>query len=336
MAATLAVGMAGAVGRGASEGTLLSNATPVPGTKGRAGPFFWVGVKAIVSLPIPIGSGRPLRINAESGETVHLPAIPAQYANSLLRNSFRLSPDGKRLLWGQQGGGMFRWIEGDMEAGTYFARPYQPYDPVRRPSAEWLPDGSAWMELSSSGARYALQVNTPLAPAHARKTVWWPNRRVIDGLTDPAHVLRLTPDRRAVVMVRQPMSYWGGEMAEIDLRTGRTKKATVPLPGNMGALGVALSPDGTRLAMTLWSHEPSSGYRLLGPLLNGFGIRDQRTASLRVVEADGKSGADVGTLFWTADRSRWRRGGLWHLKWTPDSRRISFAYRDQIYTVPAH
>jgi hypothetical protein len=308
---------------------------PVPGTKGRAGPFFWAGDKTLVSLPMPVSLGRPLRIDVESGLTDALPAIPPQYANSILRNSFRLSHDGKRLLWGQQGGGRFRWIHGEIGTGAFTAGPYQPYDPVRRPSADWLPDSSGWVELAPLGSQYTVRHHSFTVSSAQNPRMTYPFTRFVDRISDPASILRLTADRRAVVMIRQPMSYWGGEMAEIDVRTGKTRKAAVSVPANMGAMGVSLSPDGTRLAMTLYSHDQSSGYRLLGPLLSGFGIRDQRTAFLRVIEADGKSGADLGTLYWTADRSRWRRGGPWHLKWTSNSRRLSFSYRNQIYTIPA-
>ncbi len=319
-----ALGLSAAYTRAGSEGTLIPAATPVPGTKGRTGQFFWIDDRKLITLQNNSGTYRPFEVNADSGEATALPSIPTPYTQTELRGSWRLSPDGSRLLWGQQDGPRFRWITHHLKTGRSFPQKYQPFDPYRRPTAAWVGSDNEWAEITSQGSYYVAEVHPLNAVA-----------RPLTGISDPVQILHSDSPRKVTVAIRRPMTYWRGEIAQLDLHTGKVKKRTIPIPPHMAAMGLGLSPDSTRLALTLWSQEPSSGFRLLGPLLTGFGIRDQRLGSLQVIDANDTAPREVGTVQWTGDRRRGRRGGPWLLKWTPDSRRISFAYRDQIYTIPA-
>lgn len=330
-----AIAMSGSASRYGAQGTLIPSAAPLPGTKGHAGPYFWADDRRIVSLKRTSSGYRPHAIDTRTGSVTTLPPIPHQYTQSELRNSWRLSPDGKRLLWAQQNGPAYRWILGEIDSGLYSPQPSQPFDPFRRATADWFPDGRAWIELASRGGRYEFRTNSVsekvVHPFASARSMW----RKVDTISDTMTILQVDSHRKVTAMIRQPMTYWRGELARIDLRTGGVDKTTASIPPNMGALGAAVSPDQDSLALTLWSYEPSSGFRLLGPILSSFGIRDQRTGTLRVIGANGGEPRDAGTIYWSADRRGWRRTGPWQLKWTPDSQRLSFAYADQIYTIRA-
>ena len=319
-----AFGLSAAYTRAGSEGTLLPAATPIPGTKGRAGQFFWIDNRRLITLQPKSGAYRPFEVDTDSGDAKPIPAIQSQYTQTELRNSWRLSPDGSRLLWGQQDGPRFRWIIHHLPTGRTFPQRYQPFDPYKRPTAAWVGADNDWAEITAHGPIYIAELHPQIYMA-----------RPLTGLSDPVQILHSDSPSRVTVAIRRPMSYWRGEMAQLDLLTGKVKKRTIPIPQRMAAMGLGLSPDATRLALTLWSQEPSSGFRLLGPLLSGFGIRDQRLGSLQVIDASDPAPREVGTVQWSGDRRRGRRAGPWLLKWTPDSRRISFAFRDQLYTIPA-
>src|SRR5205807_2503046 len=128
VAATAAISTSAAYSRNRANGTLLSRATAVPGTKGRSGPYFWMTPRQLLTLQYAAGTYCPLKIDTESGAVTPLPPIPAQYATPEVRGSWRLSPDGTHLLWAQRNGMSFRWVSGDLRRATYLAEPYNSFD----------------------------------------------------------------------------------------------------------------------------------------------------------------------------------------------------------------
>lgn len=326
-ALTAALSASAAFSRG--SGSLVANATPVPGTKGRAASYFWVNHGSVITLPNPSnGILRPMRIDPRSGAVTPLPPIAPALTQGMVRGSYRASANGERLLWARQTGPTYHWVIQHLDSGKTFTHNAHPFDPFRRPSAEFHPDGRSWVELRPVNGHYYSVVNDPLSGFAAKA------KRLV-GLTDPAQILSVSAEGGVTAMIRQPMSYWQGEMARIDVGTGEVTKTKAPIPPEMGAMGIAVSPETTRMALMLWNREPSSGFRLLGPLLSELGIRDQRIGSLRVIDPSGTNLGDLGTMQWMADRRRWRRGGAMQLKWTPDGKRLSFIHQDQLYTIPA-
>ena len=321
-----ALGASAAFTRAAHNG-LLSAATEIPGTKGRTGSYFWASDQEIVVLRGSSTAGyRPERIHVQTGNVRYLPSIPPALTQGELRGSWRLASDGRRVLWGQQNGAAYQWNIGDIETGGYFSQPSLPFDPYRRPTADWLPGSDGYVELLSIAGGYLAVINGYDGPARNR-------RRALSVISDPAQIAAVTPRGEIIATIRQPRHYWHGELTRIDIKGGRVEKLNAPVPPRMGSMGVAVAPDGERMALSLWNREPSSGFRLLGPLLSELGVRDQRSGFLRVADFEGNGAVDLGTLSWVTEPGRWRRQGPSQLRWAPDGDRISFFYRDRIYAI---
>jgi len=232
-----------------------------------------------------------------------------------------LSPDGKWLLWlnsaiGQKG----RWIGATLDGQS------EEWEKGQDPTSEapfldsqplWLQNGKQWIELVSRYANHTYSVTQAnLHGIHQASVV---KRFRVNGLADglPAGVTNdgrlmiyhpAEPRVRSIEQACFSLVRLGGETATV-------QALTVPIPESTSANDVLLSPQGDRLAWVL--DRGATGSRLYQLFASKADGTDQRLV-----------GAAPGVS--VSNRFSWPRS----IRWLPNGKRVSFVFRDALWSVP--
>lgn len=239
--------------------------------------------------------------------------------------SRHISPDGRWLLT----------LAGMRNGPSHFlltrmddARQVRGVAPLGRVAAQyaWLPDSSGWVEAALlRGGAVAHQFSVEIG----RLVRSWN----LAGLTSDWRTVGITPDLRLIVA--DPPYGPEATLYSCDLRSSSptaVKLGVVRGPGG-GLRAACLSPDGRRIVWT-WAAPERPQEGPLDSLLARIGIRPSAPGpAVSVSQADGSPMRVLGRL-------TYRRGDAGippdvQPTWTPDSRRVMFAWGNALYETRA-
>lgn len=301
----------------ASEPGLLDHATRLASTGSWVagyGGYYWesdrsvlsfrpagIGVNA-VSVDITTGAESP-RLTLSNDFIGSKAEIPAQW---------RLSPDGKYLVWRIDNVGVPRWVVSDLAGRRVktWKQSYGSYSPL------WLAGNRRWME-HTNGNRGLVPIIHSLDGPDVRCA----------PITGPfSWPLGVTPDARVVTFEWHPEKYqivW----YEYPLapKPAPATSRSVVMPKSADALIEAeLSPTGDRIACLVHYTYLSPIERLMVQFLRQT-IKPHQKLGLWILHRDGSH-----TRFLGAEES----SSASSLLWTPDGKRLSLYDHDALYSVP--
>lgn len=298
--------------------SLLYRATPVVDTQRwlqQYGGYFWESDRSILSFrSAGRGGVQAFRVNVATGSSRPLMTLNRTLRGSASATSlWRLSPDGKWLIWQNLQAPRARWTASTLDGLQRVTWPIS--NPTGGPL--WLADNRRWVEFVSH-RQAGVQ---PLLHSLDGKTVRgtpitgpfnWPM-----GVNAQERVISLDFRQGAALTI----SEYGLMQGAVPAR-----RFTAKLPNGMLSESEAeLSPQGDRLAYILRTANVSPLQRLLAWLLPPADSRATYRDTLWVSRADGsemrKLGEEAGST-------------VSGLMWMPNGRRISFFCQDRLYTLP--
>lgn len=239
-------------------------------------------------------------------EIVHLPPNSA------------LSPDGQWLLWpgGRQG-----WITATLDGSRQVLGPkwVQAY-------ALWMPDSRRWVELQQVYRNDAYKFT--YAVIHSLDHPQGVRKVRISSLAD-GMVAGISRSSQVVVHTddRQQEASSHADFAEIglDSKAASARKYRIRLPHEARLWEVVMSPQGDRLAWLLSRNRESKGL----PDMYSLWVSDLKGGHMREI-GHVEAQSEKTTSSPTGDRTHAPQT----VRWTPGGKRLSFLYKDALYTVP--
>ncbi len=302
--------------------------------------YWWLSDHEILFLSIQrasenLGDYTAVRYDTRTGIQTDLTALEQTlfaHRCNMHTSAWQVSPDGKYLLWNgsdtiagtdpatQQPALLLkeRWYVTSLDGKQTQTWPRVTSD---HPCAFWLSDSHQWVEwhdhYSNNGAQLRMEIHTIGKDAVTfLNSALDPRSYMPIGLTGPENGLCVSPrvGDGDVTLVRWAMT--PGFVSH--------SGTFLPTPGKTGPIEAIVSPQGDRIA---WKFGATPGPRFLS------GTRFMRhlhpsEAGLYVSRSDGSDMRLLGAFHTPPDE-------LIHLRWTPDGRRLSFACRGSLYTVPA-
>jgi len=317
-------------------------------------PYVWLSDHELIRFPVDTkqdGQGNSMTImRAEQLDTKTGLRTPLTDLSRRLRaqrdyaSLFRLSPDGKWLVYAANNSdddyprshfyvsevGGPREREWPLEDAASNGMPSMP------PGAVWLPDSRRWLELAPDetgllGVRmHSLDVDSPkalpvTAPARLRS------------------LLGVTPDYRLIATdfyVSPGSAARSVDLYEVGLYPNPTppRRHTLRAPPNAQILDIALSPRGDRLAWAFYFSRVPTGMQWLARFIPSLRkrLRPRVGAGLWVSRLDGSEMREIGYQEIDPNVPAPLRLAPAEIHWTPDGRRLSFVYKNALYTVPVN
>lgn len=317
--------------------SLLKQAAYVPGSNGLA--CLWASdQELLVFVKDTKKAARALSLNPMTGVQTPLTALTDTFpgVKQKVLGSWNLSPDGKWVaatanafdgsgwpgptqeITSVDGQHQFSW------AALEYTNNGTP--PKAQARLVWLPDSRRWLKSESTGE---VRMNSLDAP----------DRGGIP-LALPAGIYALigvTPDYRLIASdtlgnVSKPITLY-----EIGLYPNPTpgRKFTVMMPDGAEIRDIALSPQGDRLAWSLFSKRVPPMRAFLAKLLPSL-VKNATPSygiSLWTSRTDGKELRELG--FQEVKPNDPALPEPVDLRWTPDGKRLSFRYKEALYVMSA-
>jgi hypothetical protein len=251
------------------------------------------------------------------------------------------SPDGKYLLWSEQGevGGNYGFAVAD--GSHYFAQ-------KDMNATLWMPDSRHWLEFKANEDENSFEaiLHNMEAP-HEKRTLAIEQGESIRKRDFYGCVV--TPDNR---LLAHGYSFYNGNDNTITVEEYAVGNTIKPVRFHLLKLprGTTLSnektdvkesPQGRQVALRLESQRVPSLVALLGRYLPFFKTEPRKCVELWVCDLDGKNLRLVG---YVVEQPAAKHVPLQaytpapsivqDLAWTPDGRKISFTNEGRIYTIP--
>ncbi|HLV79905.1 MAG TPA: hypothetical protein VKT32_06460 [Chthonomonadaceae bacterium] len=236
-----------------------------------------------------------------------------------------LSPDKRWLLWSSLGtlSGP-RWVAATLSGAEQ--RQWKPdSDPASQVAglpghALWMRDSRMWVELVYRYANrnytitranvYELDDSSPIR----KIAVQGLEDGLLAGLTGDNEILMYYPPD-PIGRHETPITEAHFSLVPLTSATVTARDLTITIPTSMDIASVLLSPQGDRLA---W-------------ILQRGGL-DSPVYTLYVSDGEGKGMRAIGSAPYVQVGKRYSWPG--DLRWLPDGKRVSFVYRNALYTVP--
>ncbi len=303
------------------ERPLLDRATPVVTETERwiqeYGGYFWISNREILSFrQVGRGNVQAYRVDIATGGARPLLALNRSLRGTVTDTAqWRLSPDGKWLVWPNLRTSIPRWVASSLDDSRTITWPVL----GNRPSGPlWLPGNNRWVEFAFVGYNGAqpwihnLDGTTERGPL-INGAFRWPM-----GITATARVVSLEMDSNEALQ---------GDTYSLVSSSAPPQTFTISLPrGTQSTVEAELSPQGDRLAYLLRSERQSAIQRFLHTLIPGVDAPTINQYSLWVSRLDGSGAHRIG------DEEGPTVTGL---LWTPDGKRLSFFCNNNLYTIPA-
>ena len=329
--------------------SLLARATRVTGERSWPARYFWLNDRDILTFKSPNATTfDAFRLDTKTGNELPLPELTKTFDSRRPDEEMRLSPDRQWLLW--QGRDRFG-ASFDVRASSISGQTVQ----LQCSPREWT-----WLGDSHTLTKFCPESRLLMPRFNKPGRLEFPFVH-LDGRSDPQCVIDSVPEviigpnlniatlggSRIVGLIngkRLLAANWAVDMKnaylfDIDLAIPKkSNRYTVSVPGTGLTHGLVISPDGKRLT---WIR---THYGFDSPFLAYLRQRAPWLVSspvprvvVSVSDLRGKSWTEVGSV--TLQRldltPQERRQMTDYVQWTPDSKRLSFLYKNCLYTVPA-
>jgi len=310
---------------------LLDHSTGVPIVKD-VGWYDWLSKTEMLAITSGSLRGMIFRIDTRTGLVselnAHLSGLSVVYAFT----TDGLSPN-KRWLHCKGAVGRVNTHEFFTLTGAhrnYVDGPYSK-DEIGEFEGAWGPDSRTWVYLHQEDASLRFGELTVEGPKRRREY------RVNAGTE--FHQPRIESVlRNGHVLVREGESRLNPQQTfrlfEYDLRGEKlVNKYAIALPFTVGVYGSALSPPGNRIAFLLETIDPPVG---LSVWLNRLTRKPSGPVmSLWIANLDGSHLRLLGSEALRVDRINGEEAEIGCLRWLSDGKRLSFIFRDKLWTIPA-
>lgn len=197
-------------------------------------------------------------------------------------------------------------------------------------TSAWSFDSRAWMSLNRYGGFLWFREFTVEGPKSNRQFS-------IKASSESSELGMVRELQNRHVLVQElrvsPIPARSFRLIEYDLNNRRLfaiHSITLPFTAEIGAS--ALSPAGDQVAFVLTNRTVASGpIALIYSLLRRT---PDPVMSLWVARLDGTGLRSLGSETLRPDRVTGTEYGLWGLKWLPGGKRVSFSFRDSLWTAP--
>ena len=320
--------------------SLLAHASRIPGTE-NSWNYLWKSPNELIFFPFQgaitasPGLTEISLCNLQTGKHTPLPTLTKQFVPNLNKFpvEYSLSPDGKWILFAQQGQFTATTLDGTKQrhwatkgliTGT--------------PSIVWLPNSHQWVEWTfyniATNPRWIQHVSKPILhnlDASQEKGI---------PLTIPSPKGTFLGKLNTGSALSTDFGHWGNWDKQIALLTFDLKssnvpvqKRVIPIPRGNRVWDMQLSPKGDHLlwAMDHESESPIARLRGVLHLRQRQQSQSHRYMSLWVSSWDGSNLHELGQY---EDQANALEVPNW-FHWTPDGKSISFSYQGSLWTVPA-
>jgi len=294
--------------------------------------YAWLSESTIAYQRGPAFYRRELRTGHESLVKGFPILSQAEYFGG--RERVRFSPDGRWLLWNNNGNLSARMVDGskrlrwlgENHPSLMEAVPDQPL---------WMPDSRRWVFpiTKVSGRRFnlaALLMGSTDQPARI-------DRADLQGTdVDTWSIVGVRQDRLLLELITNPHPHPppvnSVELAEVGFGPKRTplRRFTVRLPFTANVQQVEASPRSDRLIWLLRYEEIPVFQRLLRRLYPSYQVSSRNLLGLWISRLDGSQMREIGHIVtgypYTDDEPQL-------FEWMPDDEHMSFVYRQKLYTV---
>jgi Tol biopolymer transport system component len=281
------------------------------------GGYFWVSDRAVLSFRPRDNGVQAVQVDLPTGRETPIPALSEdfQQANASLVSVWRLSPDGRWLVWRYDDNAHAPfWIVSDLEGKRVKRWKLQPSSSMPL----WLPDHRRWVETINSPNDVGLQpvVHSLDGPDVKSATITGPFTWAL-GVTPDGRILTLEwrQNRGSISWYEYSLSSHHVPPVTHSLSTPRTAD---------GILEAELSPDGDRIACFAHYLYLTPLEKLLRRVLPAQ-IHPHEKMGLWILKRDGSGMRLVGS-----EDGATASG----LLWTPDGKHVSFYDNNILYAVP--
>jgi hypothetical protein len=282
---------------------------------------------------------RFFRRNLVTRVDTELPLLAKEF-NQTPGTELQLSPDRKRLLWcspyyEDADGGEYDYILVASLDGS--ALHEWPLGVVSFANYDWMPDSQRWFVLraDTTSKIYRSLITYAVQAPYRKQTI-----QLVQPMQAPyqgwAYV---TPTQHLILLDEGDFSTSPStnvHISDTDLESSgaKTCQFTIHLPPNtVGVDGAEISPQGDRIAWLLDCEHVSWFSALLHRLHASFQVTTQPTEEIWVSHLDGSQMHEIGHI---PARPREQYGvEIEGLHWLPDGKKLSFLYKDALWTVPA-
>jgi hypothetical protein len=196
----------------------------------------------------------------------------------------------------------------------------------------WRADSKAVVELvdAPNSDRLQLAILTDVQDVHQRKTVRFPTNTLLGAQADR---FVFGPDQ---TLTAAPIFYNPKLPAAIlvDLKTGAEKPIYVHFPESVtwAERTENLSPEGKHIAWEVAYTQYDQPGAFLHRYIPAIPVKKHRYQAIWISRTDGGSPVEIGRVAVAPDEEEIEN---LNVKWLPGSRRISFLYGDNLWTIPA-
>jgi hypothetical protein len=253
---------------------------------------------------------------------------------------FSVSPDGKWFLWRTTKVGRApSWNVCEVEGRRYAeSKPVESELPqLRFWTGAWMPDSRRWVELAGDTKKPFLVIKgvnsgekDQFIPVH-----WIPSgpMRTVDLLPN---VLGVTRGGHVIATAALPSSATSVELFDFaPVANGSAKKISIMLPPEVLSVDeIILSPGGDRIAWRLQCIRASRFGAWLQKLFHVKNPGFRNTVELWISKSDGSGMQEIGHTEAVPNAQYLDSRHPHSIRWTPDSKKLSYLYMNRLYTVP--
>ena len=192
----------------------------------------------------------------------------------------------------------------------------------------WGLDGRTWVYLHREDEYFRIGEFRFDGPKYRREH----RMKGRDELIMP-RIERMLINGNVLVRDQSINSFEAFRLFEVDV-CGRqpVKMHVVPLPFTAEVGDSAVSPTGDRIAFLLSTQHPPTGSTAIVSRFTHS--RTGPTVSLCVSRLDGTRPRSLGSEELRVDRENGPEAEIGQLRWLPDGKRLSFVFRDTLWTIP--
>jgi hypothetical protein len=322
--------------------SLIDRSTRIAGFSRRGRSYAWQSDRAIIGFQWD-AAGDELPVSVDTRTGVMMPVIKAanpKFADII--SGCLVSPDGKRLLWyGYSTNIKEPWRILNLASGELFT-PMQKLPKFAMYGgddfAAWLPDSRHWAALVPDGSGadiFISSAETRTGAPGITIRVPLPNSPLSNASFANWYSYRLAgiaPNGHAIMTRWRPGKDCALDICDFALTPGATAKTTtLTWPAGVTTWEeVSLSPKADRFALI----EHTGGYGKRPRWLERL-FPPRFTMKLIVRKLDGMDRREIGSIVTDEAPSPMNDDAPSSLRWTPDGKKLSYIYKDYLYTVPA-
>jgi hypothetical protein len=334
------------------ERLLLPMSTRVIGTGNWVGQTYnWQSGHSIIVFKEENSEFTPVVVNTYSKTVAPLisPATNGYHTYMSVSRSY-ISPDGSQLLWtGYVSGVEGLWTLYNLKTKVLTRCSYQQTNPSLYSDEEnlvsWLPDNRRWVSLDSLAP-------TPCLVVYSRDGMDGSSGAYVPLMVPLPYVLPSTPSDIDPIVELLGVSQEGDALVTTwRPGPGETRSFVTcdfaPVPGapfKKWAITLGpevsyssqrvLSPDKDHIAWKVVCRRSSPFLTMLGRVFSRLRSEPRETAEIWVSRLDGSGMREIGHLNLHLGPNSVGEKTPSEIRWTPDGKKLSYIYKDTLYTVP--